>query len=32
VDLHITEALPNSLRGYVVAVESENERMKMVAV
>ena len=32
VDLHITEALPNSLRGYVIAVESETERMKMVAV
>lgn len=32
VDLQITEALPNSLRGYVIAVESETERMKMVAV
>ena len=32
VELHITEALPNSLRGYVLAVESETERMKMVAV
>jgi tRNA-2-methylthio-N6-dimethylallyladenosine synthase len=32
VDLQITEALPNSLRGYVIAVESEMERMKMVAV
>ncbi|WGZ91691.1 MAG: tRNA (N6-isopentenyl adenosine(37)-C2)-methylthiotransferase MiaB [Candidatus Thiocaldithrix dubininis] len=32
VDLQITEALPNSLRGYVVAVESEEASMKMVAV
>ena len=32
VDLKITEALPNSLRGYIVAVESEEASMKMVAV
>jgi tRNA-2-methylthio-N6-dimethylallyladenosine synthase len=32
VDLKITEALPNSLRGYIVAVESEEANMQMVAV
>ena len=32
VDLHITEALPNSLRGVVVAVESDDERMKMLPI
>lgn len=32
VDLHITEALPNSLRGYVVAVEREAGSMDMQAV
>lgn len=32
VDLEITEALPNSLRGTVVAVESDDERMVMVPV
>ncbi len=32
VDLKITEALPNSLRGYIVTVESEEASMKMVAV
>ena len=32
VDIRITEALPNSLRGTVVAVESETERMQMLTV
>ncbi|MEN9500818.1 MAG: tRNA ((37)-C2)-methylthiotransferase MiaB [Pseudomonadota bacterium] len=32
VDLHITEALPNSLRGVIVAVESDDERMNMLPV
>lgn len=32
VDIHITEALPNSLRGYIVAIESDEERMKMLPV
>jgi tRNA-2-methylthio-N6-dimethylallyladenosine synthase len=32
VDLHITEALPNSLRGYIVAVEREAGSMDMQAV
>ncbi len=32
VDIAITEALPNSLRGRVVAVESDQGRMQMVAV
>lgn len=32
VDLHITEALPNSLRGYVVAVEGKAGSMDMQAV
>jgi len=32
VDIRITEAMPNSLRGVLVAVESDEERMKMVAV
>ncbi len=32
VDLEITQALPNSLRGQIVAVESEEQRMLMVAV
>jgi tRNA-2-methylthio-N6-dimethylallyladenosine synthase len=30
VDIRITEAMPNSLRGVVVAVESDGERMKML--
>ncbi|MBU0656755.1 MAG: tRNA (N6-isopentenyl adenosine(37)-C2)-methylthiotransferase MiaB [Gammaproteobacteria bacterium] len=32
VDIKITEALPNSLRGVVVAVESEAARMEMLPV
>ncbi|HRJ52941.1 MAG TPA: tRNA (N6-isopentenyl adenosine(37)-C2)-methylthiotransferase MiaB [Candidatus Thiothrix moscowensis] len=32
VDIRISEALPNSLRGTVVAVESDDERMKMLPV
>ncbi|MFN3785965.1 MAG: tRNA (N6-isopentenyl adenosine(37)-C2)-methylthiotransferase MiaB, partial [Thiothrix sp.] len=32
VDIRITEALPNSLRGRVVAVESDDVRLKMLAV
>lgn len=32
VDIRITEALPNSLRGTVVAVESDDVRLKMLAV
>ncbi len=32
VDIQISEALPNSLRGTVVAVESEAGRMKMLPV
>lgn len=32
VDIQISEALPNSLRGTVVAVESDDERMKMLPV
>ncbi len=32
VDIKITEALPNSLRGTVVAVESEDERMQMLPI
>lgn len=31
VDVNITQALPNSLRGEVVAVESENKDMTMLA-
>lgn len=32
VDIEITEALPNSLRGTIVAVESDDERMMMLPV
>lgn len=32
VDIQITEALPNSLRGTVVAVESEEQAMKMLPI
>ncbi len=32
VDIEITEALPNSLRGFIVAVESDDERMNMLPV
>lgn len=32
VDIQITEALPNSLRGTVVAVESEEQSMQMLPV